>query len=102
MSLSRKCLAEYNDADFSNCVNTGYRWKLWADGHISAESHSRWSGSRTGERFVTEPEYACIHIDMGYDEIIQEIANSDREKLDRFDELYDNDYRKTCNGYVVR
>lgn len=53
MDGSRTIIATVDTADFSDCVKTGYRFCLYGDGHVSAEYHSRWQGSRDGARYVT-------------------------------------------------
>ncbi|MDE2105880.1 MAG: hypothetical protein KGL39_52140 [Patescibacteria group bacterium] len=50
-----KIIATLDTADFRDCVNTGYTFVLYSDGHLSAEYHSRWQGSRDGARYVTRP-----------------------------------------------
>lgn len=52
--LSRKVLAIVDTADFRDCTSTGYRYTLYADGHVAAEYHSRWQGSRDGARYITD------------------------------------------------
>ena len=51
---SRKVLAIVDTADFSDCVATGYRYTLYADGRVAADYRSRWQGSESGARYSTE------------------------------------------------
>lgn len=57
MAMSRKIMATISDADFRDCVNTGYTYTVYADGHVAAEYHSRWQGSTDGTRYVTDPGF---------------------------------------------
>lgn len=68
-------LATVDDGDFSDCVNTGYRWTLYGDGRVSAEYHSRWQGSTDGARYVTDEGYVDL------DELDPSNPDSDAEAL---------------------
>lgn len=56
-----KTLATLTTYDPADCTSTGWLYSLYSDGHLSAESHSRWTGTRTGARYVTAPG----HVDVG-------------------------------------
>ena len=99
--LSTRAIASLDTADFSDCINTGYRWTLYSDGHLAAERVSRWQGSRSGTRYVTDAGY----VDLS--EIGPHNPESDAdvhlsEAIRDLDPANDRDFRCTRNGYVVR
>lgn len=98
MSMSRKVLAKHDDNDFNDCVNCGYMWTLYADGHISAEYVTRWQGTRNGVRYVSEPGYVDFEHWQGFTP--EETLKAVRENID--DLTLDYDFRITDNGYVVQ
>jgi len=55
-----KTLATLTTYDPADCTSTGWRYSLYSDGHVSAESHSRWTGTRTGARYVTAPGHVDV------------------------------------------
>ena len=55
-----KKLAHLDTTDFNDCINTGYRFTLYSDGHISATYRTRWQGSRDGIRYITKPAYVDV------------------------------------------
>lgn len=96
-----KALATIDTADFRDCVNTGYTFTLYSDGHLSAEYHSRWQGSRDGARYVTNPG----HVDVS--EIEDGNPDKDAEALltmavQHVQPSEDRDWRQTRRGTVVR
>lgn len=95
---SRKVIARRDDRDFTDCVNRGYSWTLYADGRVAAEYVTRWQGSRSGQRWTTDPgacdtdapesdlaafAEACVHYTM-YHELDES-----------------RDWRQTATGYVI-
>lgn len=96
-----KILATLDTADFSDCVNSGYTFTLYSDGHLSAEYRTRWQGSRSGARYITNPG----HVD------VSEIAdgNPDTDALAKLTSAVqdvspseDSAWRQTRRGYFVR
>jgi len=45
-------LATYCDYNPNDLASTGANWTLYADGRISADTRSRWQGSRDGARWI--------------------------------------------------
>jgi hypothetical protein len=100
-SGSRKSIAKLDERDFADCVNAGYRYTLHADGHLSAEYISRWSGSYAGQRYVTDQGYVDLaklaEGDPDADALalltdaVREVAPHDSR-----------DWRQTRRGYLVR
>ena len=101
---SRKVLATHSTADFiaGDCTESGYIFKLWADGRVSAVYHSRWSGDSNGMRWVTKPYEVCLLWleEDGADAILARWVYGEDPKADP----YGNDptWRKTSNGHRVR
>lgn len=96
-----KILATLDKADFRNCVNTGYTFNLYADGHLSAEYNTRWQGSRNGARYITAPG----HVDVS--KIVE--VNPDADAIAKLtiavqyvSEIVDRDWKQTRRGYIVR
>ena len=50
--MNNKKLATYCDYNKNDLTSTGADWTLYADGRISADTRSRWQGSRDGERWI--------------------------------------------------
>jgi len=95
-----KKLATIDTADFTNCINTGYRYTLWADGHLAAEYHTCWQGSRDGARYVTSPGY----VDVGS---LGEGPDADAEAalttaLEDVHPAISPEWRQTRRGHIVR
>lgn len=95
-----KTLATLTTYDPADCTSTGWQYSLYSDGHVSAESHSRWTGTRTGARYVTGPG----HVDLGNID-----ANPDTDALARLTMAVqhvhppeDRDWRQTRRGFLVR
>lgn len=99
--LSRKILANYDTADFRDCVNQGYTFTLYADGHITAQYHSQWSGARTGQRWITDAGY----VDPSTIDVNEPDQDAMSHLVDRtvdVDPRFDADYRQTRAGFYVR
>lgn len=58
--MNNHILATLADYDSRNIANTGWEYTLYADGRVAAEYCSRWQGSRTGQRYITEPGYIDV------------------------------------------
>ena len=96
-----KILATLDTADFNDCVNTGYRFNLYSDGHISATYRTRWQGSRDGARYITDPAYVDASTidtdDPDHDALalltsaVQDVQPSD-----------DTSWRQVRRGWIVR
>jgi hypothetical protein len=96
-----KILATLDTADFNDCVNTGYRFNLYSDGHLSATYSTRWQGSRDGARYITDPAYVDVStIDASDDDhdalalltsAVQDVQPSD-----------DRGWRQVRRGWIVR
>ena len=94
-------LAALDTADFSDCVNEGYRFNLYSDGHLAATYCTRWQGSRDGARYITDPAYVDVStIDADDPEndalavltsAVQAVHPSD-----------DAGWRQVCSGWIVR
>lgn len=107
MDGSRTVLATVDTADFSDCAKIGYRFCLYADGHVSAEHHCRWQGSRNGERYVTKADVIDVSTltdDPDNDAeaaltawIVGENPAADIECEGRWSK-----WRQTRRGYVMR
>ena len=104
MSTSRKVIATYDTNDFSDCVNTGYSFTLYADGRIAAEYHSRWQGSVDGRRYTTDPSAMEISDDRPAEEQLAEyVRNMDATPEE--DVIHGGPFqmwRVTQSGYTVR
>lgn len=98
MSLSRKCLAEFCDYDMFDCTKSGHTWKLWADGHVTAEYNSRWQGSRTGKRYSSGPNYVDFEMWQGCTS--EEILKQTVEYIDEL--TIREEFFVTDKGYVVQ
>ena len=97
----REIIATVDDADFRDCVATGFRWSLYGDGHVSAEYVSRWQGSRCGERWVTEAGFVDL------DDLDDSNPDANAEALltaavDSADPRDDSGWRQTSKGTIVR
>ena len=100
---SRKVLATYSTAGFydDDCFIAKYVFKLWADGRVSALYRSRWSGDRSGMRWVTKPGEVCL-IDLeedGADAILARWVQGEDPKADPYGD--DPRWKKTSNGHRV-
>lgn len=96
-----KILATLDTADFSDCVNTGYSFTLYSDGHLSAEYNTRWQGSRNGARYITAPG----HVDVA--QIVENDQDADALALltmavQDVRPSEDRDWKQTRLGYIVR
>lgn len=97
-----KILATLDTADFRDCIATGYTFNLYSDGHLSAEYHTRWQGSRNGARYITAPG----HVEVA--EIVE--GNPDADALaqltmavaDIVSPDEESDWRQTRRGYIIR
>lgn len=96
-----KILATLDTADFGDCVNTGYTFTLYSDGHLSAEYRTRWQGSRDGARYITAPG----HVDASG--IVE--GNPDADALAKLTMAVqdcspseDRDWKQTRRGWIVQ
>ncbi len=96
-----KILATLDTADFRDCINTGYTFNLYSDGHLSAEYNTRWQGSRNGARYITAPG----HVDVS--EIVE--GNPDTDALAKLTMAVqevspsdDSAWKQTRRGHIVR
>lgn len=94
-------LATLDTANFADCTKTGYTFTLYSDGHLSAEYHSRWHGSRTGARYITDPGYVDVSAIVD--------GNPDTDALAKLTSAVqgvspseDSAWRQTRRGYIVR
>lgn len=51
MATSRKILARACTYDPNDCASSGYEVKVFADGRMTAEYHTRWHGDENGTRY---------------------------------------------------
>ena len=104
MSTSRKIIAKLDTNDFSDCVNTGYTFTLYADGRITAEYHSRWQGSVDGRRYTTEPGAMFLDEDSPAEEQLAEyVRNMDATPEEDVEHGGQSQtWRVTQSGYIVR
>ena len=58
--MSNKILLEIQTYDPHDCTTSGYDVTLYSDGSVAIETHSRWQGSRTGERWRSYDGYVDI------------------------------------------
>ena len=96
-----KILATLDTADFNDCVNTGYRFNLYSDGHLAATYRTRWQGSCDCPRYITDPAYVDVStIDASDDDhdalalltsAVQGVQPSD-----------DAGWRQVRRGWIVR
>lgn len=96
-----KILATFDTADFSDCVNTGYTFCLYDDGHLSAEYCTSYQGGRNGVRFVTGPG----HVDVS--KIVEDDIDRDAEAMltsavQGVDPSHEAGWRQTRRGHVIR
>ena len=96
-----KILATLDTADFSNCVNTGYTFILYSDGHLSAEYHSRWQGSRDSARYITKPGYVDVSAIAPGDQDADALAQLTMAVQD-VSPSEDREWKQTRRGYIVR
>lgn len=95
-----KIIATIDTADFSDCVNTGWRFTLYSDGHVAAESVSRWQGSRSGERYITNPGFVNLK-NLGEGPDFDAEAKL-TEAMQDIDPEEDRSFRQTRIGYIIR
>lgn len=93
--LSTKVVARYSDFDGDDMTATGWRWTLYSDGHIAAESRSRWQGTRTDERYITDAGY--IDLDTPVDPRVRLVWG-----VKDVCPHHDPDFRQTNKGYVIQ
>lgn len=96
-----KILASLDTADFRDCVNTGYTFTLYSDGHLSADYHSRWQGSRNGSRYITDPDYVDVSA------ITEDDPDNDAEAaltsaVQNISPSEDRNWRQVRRGHLVR
>jgi hypothetical protein len=104
--LSRKILARISDFDANRIDLTGHTWTLYSDGHLSAEYHSRWQGSHTGARYVTDAGYLDVDAinPMDPDTDAEAALTAEVEQIvkDGIDISESGAWRQTRRGVVVR
>jgi hypothetical protein len=96
-----KIIATLDTADFSDCTHSGYRFCLYSDGHLSAEYMTRWQGSRTGTRYVTDPghvDVSTITPDDPDNDALALLTNAVRD----VQPSEDRDWRQTRRGILIR
>lgn len=104
--LSRKILAQIRDYDPDDITSTGHTWTLYADGHLAAEVHSRWQGTRTGSRYVTAAGYVDLTAinpqdpDVDAEAVLTDHAGMFRDGQYDLDDL--DDWRETRPGQLIR
>lgn len=76
--------------DIHDCTATGYRYDAYPNGRIAATSRSRWQGSRTGERYITETG----RIDV--------TANAETQLVELARESDPTQWRQVKRGWIVR
>lgn len=96
-----KILATLDTADFRNCVNSGYTFTLYSDGHMSAEYFTRWQGSRNGARYITAPG----HVNLSALDPKNPDADAEALLTMAAQDVYpseDASWKQTRRGYIVR
>ena len=53
--LSTHRITSIQTYDPTDCTSVGWDVTLYSDGHLAAQSRSRWQGSTSGERWITAP-----------------------------------------------
>lgn len=96
-----KIIATLDTADFSDCINTGYTFTLYSDGHLSAEYNTRWQGSRNGVRHITAPGYVDVS------EIVEGNPDTDATAkltmaVQEVSPSQDLGWKQTRRGYIIR
>lgn len=107
MALSRKILAQIDGADFRDITRTGYRFTLYADGHIAAEYRTRWQGGRDGARYVTDPgQVDPCQIDDTHPDTDAEAKLVDwiqgQDPAHDIEAGHRHTWRQTRAGYIIR
>lgn len=96
-----KILAILKTYDASDCTSTGYEFTLYSDGHVAADSHSRWQGTTDGARYITGPGYVDVS------RINESDPDSDAEAVltdavrDVFPDDPGGEWRMTRRGRIV-
>lgn len=96
-----KILATLDTADFRDCVNSGYTFTLYSDGHLSAEYFTRWQGSRNGARYITRPGYVDISQIVEGDQDTDALALLTMAVQD-VHPSEDADWKQTRRGHIIR
>ena len=109
-NMNNKKLATAQTYNPNDLASTGYDITLYADGSVAAESHSRWQGSRDGERFRSDPGTVDL------ERLDPDDEDNDAEALlaafvstfDPYEDLPDCEragnygFRQTRLGYIVQ
>lgn len=98
---SRTKLATVRTFDPQNICSTGYTFTLYGDGHVSAEYRSRWQGSVSGTRYVTDAGYVDLS-GMDSSDIDNDAEALLTSAVSNICVEYDSDWRQTRKGHIVR
>lgn len=104
MGLSRKKIAEVVEYDPNDCVSAGWKWTLYSDWHVAVEYRSCWSGSRSGQRYVSEADEMIVDASETPQEALEYYVKEFGECIThQFNdgELAEN-YRRTQAGFVIQ
>ena len=108
--MNNKVLATYQSYNPHDCTSTGFDFTLYADGSVAVESHSRWQGSTSGERYRSEPDTVDLsNLDESYpDNDADSLLSAFVDSFDSSEDLpspYSRGsygFRCTRQGYVIQ
>lgn len=101
-----KAIATHRTYDPDDIKSTGWLFELYPNGRLAATYRTRWKGSRTNQRYITEPGYLTLADSLYTDHkkllsawVSEEVVDL---TLDDSSDWHNDDWRKVRNGYIVR